>query len=638
MTDKCAACGSLYSEGAAYCAVCGQPLGGVAPAPPMPGTNASAPAVGPPIAAPPGGIPVVSAPPVGPGTPIGAPPAVGFAAESEVCSDTQLSAWPQGGTEGSEAAPLGRRFLAVLFDFAVIGVVLLALWLVGRAADFPTTIVSAGCAVGYWLFIAWWEGRTGKTIGNLAMGVVTLDIDRLTPIGFGRALVRWVIVGAGAIALGVGQFVIALSAGFDSSPRRQGWHDKATKAGVFRRQPAASMLAPVAKISGPDGRVRPGAIAGVPTSASGPRGYGQPGAAPDPWTFPSAAAARGVRGGLITGAPGISRSVDDTDDGPVTAQHPVVSPGSAPVPGAPAVPLAPAGSGASAKSAAPVSQPVAPAPAVPAVPLVPAPAKSAAPASQPVTPAPGAVKPTEPPTSTAKVPIVAEPPLASAAFVPPIVAASPASAPAPITGIPVVAPPVKSSAVGGSAPTAAATATPLTPPPTAGPQVPVVAAPAAVPTPAAAPSVVEVKVPAVEPAGPFPAEESQESTRFPTEGRQPPRLESAPVVPVLVELESGERRLISRPTLVGRNPQTPDGSDWELLPLADPGHSVSKTHLELGIDPGGLWVRDRGSTNGTIVSVPGSPPRLVDITDHVRVPVGATIHVGDCRLVVVGTR
>ncbi|MCB7136834.1 FHA domain-containing protein [Cellulosimicrobium marinum] len=110
-------------------------------------------------------------------------------------------------------------------------------------------------------------------------------------------------------------------------------------------------------------------------------------------------------------------------------------------------------------------------------------------------------------------------------------------------------------------------------------------------------------------------------------------MDPAPVVTVVLELESGERRVVDGPALVGRNPQAPDAG-WILVPVADPTRSVSKTHAELGVDPGGLWLTDRGSTNGTVVSAPGAPPRVAEPGARVRVPVGATIHVGDRRLVV----
>jgi pSer/pThr/pTyr-binding forkhead associated (FHA) protein len=108
----------------------------------------------------------------------------------------------------------------------------------------------------------------------------------------------------------------------------------------------------------------------------------------------------------------------------------------------------------------------------------------------------------------------------------------------------------------------------------------------------------------------------------------------APVATVVLEVENGERYVVDTKALVGRNPQAPDTSGWILIKVEDPTRSVSKTHAELGVDTAGLWLTDRGSTNGTVVSAPGLPPRVAEPGARVRVPVGSTIHVGDRRVIV----
>ncbi|MCR1984578.1 FHA domain-containing protein, partial [Cellulosimicrobium cellulans] len=159
-------------------------------------------------------------------------------------------------------------------------------------------------------------------------------------------------------------------------------------------------------------------------------------------------------------------------------------------------------------------------------------------------------------------------------------------------------------------------------------------APAPAPAPAPTPAPVPASAPAAAaaPAVPEAAEPEWDSTRM--SARDVRAMDPAPDVSVVLELESGERRTVDRPTLVGRNPQAPDDGPWTLVAVDDPTRSVSKTHAELRVDPSGLWLTDRGSTNGTVVSVPGSPPRVAEPGTRVRVPVGATIHVGDRRLVV----
>ncbi|TWG81969.1 FOG: FHA domain [Cellulosimicrobium cellulans J34] len=174
-----------------------------------------------------------------------------------------------------------------------------------------------------------------------------------------------------------------------------------------------------------------------------------------------------------------------------------------------------------------------------------------------------------------------------------------------ITGVP---------GVGGGAPSA--------------PSAPSAPAPApATPAPAAVPPTAAPAAPTAEP-----DEAEWDSTRL--TARDVRAMDPAPDVAVVIELESGERRPVDRPTLLGRNPQAPDDGPWNLVAVDDPTRSVSKTHAELRVDPSGLWLTDRGSTNGTVVSVPGAPPRVAEPGARVRVPVGATIHVGDRRIVV----
>jgi len=113
-----------------------------------------------------------------------------------------------------------------------------------------------------------------------------------------------------------------------------------------------------------------------------------------------------------------------------------------------------------------------------------------------------------------------------------------------------------------------------------------------------------------------------------------PVLEPAGVVTVTIELESGARHVIDGPAVVGRNPQAGAGSAAILVRVDDPTRSVSKNHAELGVDSAGLWLTDRGSTNGTVVSAPGRSPQVAEPGARVRVPVGSTIHVGDRRILV----
>ncbi|WP_162616511.1 RDD family protein [Xylanimonas allomyrinae] len=121
----------------------------------------------------------------------------------------------------------------------------------------------------------------------------------------------------------------------------------------------------------------------------------------------------------------------------------------------------------------------------------------------------------------------------------------------------------------------------------------------------------------------------------PPPGKLPVRLMRAPVRPVRLVLPDGTSVVVTGPSLVGRDPQAETGG-WALVPLDDPGRSVSKTHAELDVDPDGLWVTDRGSTNGTVVAEPGRPLRAAAPGTRTRVPHGSRLHLGDLRLAVQG--
>lgn len=96
------------------------------------------------------------------------------------------------------------------------------------------------------------------------------------------------------------------------------------------------------------------------------------------------------------------------------------------------------------------------------------------------------------------------------------------------------------------------------------------------------------------------------------------------------ELDDGRKVAVRGLVLVGRNPQpAPGEEDAQLVKLADTSRTVSKTHVALGVDDAGLFVVDRGSTNGTVVTTQDRASAACPPHTAVSVEEGSVISVGD---------
>ncbi|SMQ68054.1 zinc-ribbon domain-containing protein [Agreia sp. VKM Ac-1783] len=92
---------------------------------------------------------------------------------------------------------------------------------------------------------------------------------------------------------------------------------------------------------------------------------------------------------------------------------------------------------------------------------------------------------------------------------------------------------------------------------------------------------------------------------FTAPAKAAPRSPAAPAVFRLI-FSTGENAVVAGPGLIGRNPVVrEDEGRLEIVRVVDPQLSVSKTHLEFGIENGMFWVSDRHSGNGTSISVSG---------------------------------
>ena len=97
-----------------------------------------------------------------------------------------------------------------------------------------------------------------------------------------------------------------------------------------------------------------------------------------------------------------------------------------------------------------------------------------------------------------------------------------------------------------------------------------------------------------------------------------------------IRVDDGQDVQLGGTVLLGRNPAAQPGENVEqLLPVSDPGRSISKTHLHLRVDGDGVWVTDRNSTNGSAVTTPDGLQTRLQPGEAVFVRPGSTVHFGD---------
>ena len=95
-------------------------------------------------------------------------------------------------------------------------------------------------------------------------------------------------------------------------------------------------------------------------------------------------------------------------------------------------------------------------------------------------------------------------------------------------------------------------------------------------------------------------------------------------------LDDGRRIALDGLVLLGRNPQPKAGEeDAQLIKIADETRTVSKSHLAVGVDRDGVYVVDRGSTNGSTVSTTNGMSTRCKADELVRVGEGAIVSIGD---------
>lgn len=125
--------------------------------------------------------------------------------------------------------------------------------------------------------------------------------------------------------------------------------------------------------------------------------------------------------------------------------------------------------------------------------------------------------------------------------------------------------------------------------------------------------------------------ETGESTRLvPRVGGRPSR---SPDQGWVVALDDGRQVAISGLVLLGRDPTARPGEQVaELVAVTDNSRTVSKTHLAVGVDNKGVFVMDRGSTNGSAIAASTGKYEPCQPGELVRVREGQIVSFGDHRL------
>jgi uncharacterized RDD family membrane protein YckC len=107
---------------------------------------------------------------------------------------------------------------------------------VAQQVDLTGFLVFSGVgtllSLAYAIFIWGWEARTGRTPGNLLLGIRTTD-EQGHPAGWLAIFVRGLLVAVAGIIPVVGSVLMLISNVFDPHGKKQGWHDKAAHTRVF---------------------------------------------------------------------------------------------------------------------------------------------------------------------------------------------------------------------------------------------------------------------------------------------------------------------------------------------------------------------------------------------------------------------
>jgi len=140
-----------------------------------------------------------------------------YPSEPPPSAESQAPAAPAWTGKGSgPRAGFWTRFAALLVDWLVLLVPNIILVLVFDSAI--AQLLSILVSLSYFVYFE--GGPTGQTVGKRALGIRVIDLKRGGPIGYGRALLRWIgrILSTAIVLLGYLWMI------WDRE--KQTWHDK----------------------------------------------------------------------------------------------------------------------------------------------------------------------------------------------------------------------------------------------------------------------------------------------------------------------------------------------------------------------------------------------------------------------------
>ena len=93
-------------------------------------------------------------------------------------------------------------------------------------------------------------------------------------------------------------------------------------------------------------------------------------------------------------------------------------------------------------------------------------------------------------------------------------------------------------------------------------------------------------------------------------------------------VDSGQREKIDAVLVLGRDPGNAATGE-RLVAVPDPTHSLSRTHMRVGVTSTGPWVEDAFSTNGIVIRTPENMVTRLESGKRTPIAFGTTLILGE---------